>query len=92
MISLSKNKWGGNHYLETLFLDFFKWNDSGKQTLKIPQTKPSTKINPDNENFEGLFNWQNDILRFEANSLVGRTENFRGLEAILSACLHNKIT
>ena len=49
------------------------------------QIKPSAKINPDNENLGGWFNWRNDILRFEANSLVGRTENFRGLKAILPA-------
>ena len=30
-----KKKWGGNHYVEALFLDFFKWNDSEKTDFKI---------------------------------------------------------
>ena len=34
-INLSKSKWGGNHYLEALFLYFFKWNDSGETDFKI---------------------------------------------------------
>ena len=33
--NLSENKWDGNDYLEALFLDFFKWDDSGKTEFKI---------------------------------------------------------
>ena len=35
LINLSENKWDGNDYLEALFLDFFKWDDSGKTEFKI---------------------------------------------------------
>ena len=72
LTNLSKNKWGGNHYLEALFLDFFKRNDSAK-------TEPSAKISSYKEKLGGWFNWCNEmycgLMRFhwlaEPNVLEG---------------------
>ena len=62
LINLSENKWDGTDYLEALFLDFFKWDDSGKTEFKIlPQTKPSAKISPDKEKLGGWFSWWNEM-------------------------------